>query len=205
MRTFAAIGTALAVLLTTLILGSASPASAGHPRTYLGPGDAKVNGIGGEAIIRKDKRWGYIYISGKHSSHLRIKYIERKNSLRYRDTRTHKATLPKRGCHREKVKKGISVVCKIPKKFDGKKVFVQVWPRLGNDYVDGRTLPKRFRLWVLADAGNDVVYGGDGADFVNGAKGNDRMYGGKGNDWLRGGPGADVIKGGAGKDRIAHG
>ncbi|KAA1420332.1 hypothetical protein F0U44_06965 [Nocardioides humilatus] len=84
-------------------------------------------------------------------------------------------------------------------------MYIQVWPRLGNDFTDGRTLPARFRLWVLTDAGNDVTYGGDGADFVNGAKGNDRIYGGAGHDWLRGGPGADRIVGGGGGDRVSHG
>ena len=96
-------------------------------------------------------------------------------------------------------------MCSVPPRFRGKRMFVQVWPRLGHDYVDGRTLSRHFRLWVLADAGNDVVYGGAGADFVNGAKGNDRVWGGAGHDWLRGGPGADKLHGGPGKDRIARG
>ncbi|MCB0894009.1 MAG: hypothetical protein H6529_13270 [Nocardioides sp.] len=182
----------------------AGPAVAGHPPLMLGPGDAHVSGIGHEAIIRHSK-YGYVYISGKHSSHLRVKYVEHRNALRYRDTRTAKLKLPAHGCQREKVKTGISAVCTIPKSFDHKKVFVQVWPRLGNDYVDGRTLPRRFRLWVLTDAGNDVVLGGAGSDFVNGAKGNDRMWGGKGNDWLRGGPGLDHIHPGQGHDRVAQG
>jgi Ca2+-binding RTX toxin-like protein len=170
----------------------------------LGPGDAHVSGIGHEAIIRKSK-FGYVYISGKHNSHLRVTYLEDRDALRYRDTRTDRLTLPKHGCEREKVEKGISAVCTIPRALDGEKVYVQVWPRLGDDYVDGRTLSSRFRLWVLADAGRDVVYGGDGADFVNGAKGNDVMWGGKGRDWLRGGPGQDRINAGDGHDRVSHG
>ncbi|HEY0952140.1 hypothetical protein [Nocardioides sp.] len=208
MRLSGIASTLLLVLVGLVGLGSpavtAGPRGGDHPPTMLGPGDAGVSGIGHEAIIRKS-RYGYIYISGKHDSHLRIKYIESRNALRYRDTRTARVKLPDHGCQREQVKTGISAVCTIPKSFDGKQVFVQVWPRLGNDYVDGRTLPHRFRLWVLADAGRDVVHGGDGADFVNGAKGNDVMWGGKGNDWLRGGPGADRIYPGDGRDRVAHG
>lgn len=204
MRLFGTAATLLALLLAGLVAGSA-PASAGHPTTSLGPGEAGVNGIGHEAVIRKSK-FGYVYISGKHNSHLTVKYVHRKgkrNILRYRDTTTLRAKLPRNGCKKEHVKKGVSVICTIPKKLRGKKVFVQVWPRLGNDYVDGSSLGRRFRLWVLTDAGRDVVKGGAGDDFVNGAKGDDKMWGGKGHDWLRGGPGHDRIHGGPGKDRIA--
>jgi serralysin len=189
----------LAVLVSSVtFLGvGTSPASAdGHPPTMLGPGDAGVSDIGGRAVIRYSK-YGPVYIAGKQNTHLRIVEVEREHSLRFRDTRTGgiKGSLPSR-CSREKVEKGISVVCQIPPRFRGNQMFVQVWPRLGNDYVDGRTLSRHFRLWVLADAGNDIVYGGAGADFVNGAKGADRAWGGPGRDWLRGG---------SGKDRIAQG
>lgn len=196
----------LAVLVSsvTFIAGGLSPASAGgHPPTMLGPGDAGVSDIGGRAVIRYSK-YGPVYIAGKQNTHLRITQVQ--NSLRFRDTRTGgiKGSLPGR-CSREKVDKGISVLCEIPARFRGNQMFVQVWPRLGNDYVDGRSLSRHFRLWVLTDAGNDVVYGGAGADFVNGAKGADRAWGGAGNDWLRGGPGADLLNGGPGQDRIAQG
>ena len=200
------ISTILIALVAALTLG-VSPASADRlPPLMLGPGDAGVSDLGGQAIIRYSK-FGPVYISGQHNQHLTVKYVEKLHSLRFRDTRTgsFKGGLPDR-CFKEKVKKGVSAVCKIPPRFrkDGRKMFVQVWPRLGNDYVDGRTLPARFRLWVLADAGRDTVFGGAGNDFVNGAKGNDRITGGAGNDWLRGGPGADSINGGAGKDRVSH-
>ena len=194
------------VASVTFLVGGAVPASAnGHPPTSLGPGDARVSDIGGRAVIRYSK-WGPVYIAGQQSSHLRITHVPDKHSLRFRDTRTGgiKGSLPGR-CSRESVDKGISIICQIPPRFRGHRMFVQVWPRLGNDYVDGRTLSRNFRLWVLADAGNDTVYGGAGADFVNGAKGADRAWGGPGNDWLRGGPSADRLVGGAGKDRIAQG
>ena len=168
-----ATASALAVLLSsvTFLAGGVSPASAadGHPPTMLGPGDANVSDVGGRAVIRYSK-YGPVYIAGKQNTHLRITQVKDLHSLRFRDTRTGgiKGSLPDR-CFREKVDQGISVVCKIPPRFQGKRMFVQVWPRLGNDYVDGRTLSSNFRLWVLADAGNDVMYGGAGADFFNGA------------------------------------
>lgn len=175
----------------------------GHPPMMLGPGDAKVHDVGGKAIIRMSK-WGYVYITGQQNNHLRVTFVEKLNALRFRDTGgTHTFGSMVKTCKREKVKRGVSAICTIPKRFDQEKKFVQVWPRLGNDYVDGRTLPKQFRLWVLADAGRDVVYGGDGDDFVNAAFDNDRAYGGKGNDFLRGGPGADHMVGGPGRDRIS--
>jgi hypothetical protein len=191
-------------LVATLAVG-VSPAKADLPPLMLGPGDAGVSDLGGAAIIRYSK-YGPVYISGQHNQHLTVKWVEKRHAIRFRDTRTNrfKKRLPDR-CVRERVKTGVSAVCKVPPRFDEKRMFIQVWPRLGHDFTDGRTLPPRFRLWVLTDAGNDVVYGGHGADFVNGAKGNDRVWGGEGRDWLRGGPGADRLNGGAGNDRIAHG
>ena len=98
--------------------------------------------------------------------------------------------------------KGIEVVCSIPAKFDDEDMYVQVWPRLGNDRVYASTLPDRFRLWALMDDGKDVVRAGDGADFVNGAMNPDRVYGGAGDDWIRTGPGNDKLWGDAGTDKL---
>lgn len=200
------ISTILVALVAALTLG-VTPASADRlPPLMLGPGDAGVSDLGGQAIIRYSK-FGPVYISGQHNQHLTVKYVEKLHSLRFRDTRTgsFKGVFPDR-CFKEKVKQGVSAVCKVPPRFrkDGRKMFVQVWPRLGNDYTNGSSLPAKFRMWVLTDAGNDVTMLGDGADFVNGAKGNDRISGGNGNDWLRGGPGSDRISGGGGKNRISH-
>ena len=198
------ISTTFIALVAALTLG-VTPASADRlPPLMLGPGDAGVSDLGGQAIIRYSK-FGPVYISGQHNQHLTVKYVEKQQSIRFRDTNTgsFKGGLPDR-CFKEKVKKGVSAVCKIPPRFRDGKMFIQVWPRLGNDFTDGRSLPAKFRMWVLTDAGNDVTMLGDGADFVNGAKGNDRITGGNGNDWLRGGPGGDNITGGGGKDRISH-
>ena len=194
--------TVSAAALAAVTVLAAAPAFADHPRMMLGPGDAHVNGIKDQALVRWSK-WGYVYIAGQQDSHLTVTFDETTNTLRYEDTGTKELVKYPDGCTPDDVSKGIAVVCTIPAEFDTKKMFVQVWPRLGNDFVDGRTLPKRFRLWVLADAGEDVVYGGDGRDFTNGAKDADHVYGGLGNDFLRTGPGNDELWGGAGKDRLA--
>ena len=63
---------------------------------------------------------------------------------------------------------------------------------------------------IDALAGNDLVYGFDGADTINGSAGNDVIYGGTGNDTLYGDAsiatsttsGADILSGGAGTDTI---
>jgi serralysin len=189
-------------LVLSVALGVGPAVAGGHPPMMLGPGDANVHNIKDEALIRMSK-FGYVYIAGQQDSHLTITFVEGANSLRYRDTGTKRLTTIPKSCHRKMVNRGIAVLCRIPPRFQDTWMFVQVWPRLGNDYVDGRTLPRKFRLWVLADAGRDVVYGGAGNDFVNGAKGYDRIYGGPGNDFLRSGPGNDLVRGGTGKDRIS--
>ena len=197
--------TTLVVALVASLAVGVTPAQADKlPPLMLGPGDAGVSDLGGQAIIRYSK-FGPVYISGQHNQHLTVKWVQSRHAIRFRDTRTgsFKGGLPDR-CVKERVRKGVSAVCKVPPRFNKQRMFIQVWPRLGHDFTDGRTLPSRFRLWVLTDDGNDVVYGGAGADFVNGAMGNDRVWGGAGRDWLRGGPGGDHINGGAGKDRISH-
>jgi len=196
--------TTLVVALVASLAVGITPAQADLPPLMLGPGDAGVSNMGGSALVRYSK-YGPVYISGKHNQHLTVKWVESRHAIRFRDTRTDRwKNLPDR-CDKERVVQGISAVCKVPPRFNTKRMFIQVWPRLGHDFTDGRTLPWRFRLWVLTDDGNDIVHGGAGADFVNGAMGNDRVWGGPGRDWLRGGPGADRINGGAGKDRISHG
>jgi len=195
----------IAALFVTIALGAtlgAGPAVADSPPHMLGPGDAGVSNIKDEALIRMSK-FGYVYIAGQQNSHLTITFDKDANALLYRDTGTKRLTTIPQGCTRKKAKKGIAVQCKVPKAFARKKMYVQVWPRLGDDYVDGRTLSRKFRLWVLADAGRDVVFGGAGNDFVNGAFDGDRVYGGPGHDFLRTGPGNDQIWGGTGRDRLS--
>lgn len=188
--------------LVWLTLPGPAPARADDlPPLMLGPGDARVSGIKDQALIRRSG-FGYVYLAGQQHSRLTVTYLEKSDSLRYRDLGTMELTTFPESCSQEQVARGISVVCAIPEKFDDTSMFVQVWPRLGNDHVDGHTLPARFRLWVLADAGADVVTCGEGDCFVNGAKGNDRIFGGIGDDWLRSGPGVNHVVGGGGDDRI---
>ncbi|MFN8194174.1 MAG: hypothetical protein U0R80_07815 [Nocardioidaceae bacterium] len=198
---------ALASLTATVVLAlglGAAPAHANphHPDMMLGPGEAGVHGIKDKALVRMSK-WGFVYIAGQQGSHLTITHDGTNHTLRYVDTGTKRLGSIPRACTRGKVAKGIAVTCTIPEKFRGKTQFVQVWVRLGNDYVDGHTLGRQFRLWTLADAGRDVVKGGAGNDFVNGAKDGDRVFGNAGNDLLRTGKGNDHLWGGAGKDRLS--
>ena len=191
--------------LVWLTLPGPPPARADDlPLLMLGPADAHVSGIRDQALIRTSG-FGYIYLAGQQDSRLTVTYLENSDSLRYRDLGTTELTTFPESCSQEQVARGISVVCAIPEKFDDTSMFVQVWPRLGNDHVDGHTLPARFRLWVLADAGADVVTCGEGDCFVNGAKGNDRIFGGIGADWLRSGPGVNHVVGGGGDDLRGRG
>ena len=192
--------TCLAV--TCLTLTGPAPAQAEDlPPLMLGPGDAQVHGIKDQALIRTST-FGYVFIAGQQHSRLVVTYLEDSDRLRYRDLGTAELTTIPESCEQEAVGHGISVVCAVPERFDDEPMFVQVWPRLGNDHVDAHTLPDRFRLWVLADAGADVVRCGEGDCFVNGALGNDRIFGGVGDDWLRSGPGVNRVVGGGGADRI---
>ena len=54
-------------------------------------------------------------------------------------------------------------------------------------------------------AGDDEIYGGDGADVIRGNGGSDRLSGDAGNDTLQGGEGDDYLLGGAGADSIDGG
>ena len=58
---------------------------------------------------------------------------------------------------------------------------------------------------ILADAGNDVVYGYLGSDVINGKEGNDTLYGGLGHDTLYGDDGNDTLMGEAGDDYLYGG
>jgi serralysin len=53
---------------------------------------------------------------------------------------------------------------------------------------------------LIAGAGNDTLFGGDGADLLGGDAGHDDLRGGFGNDTIDGGADADTLTGGAGND-----
>jgi Ca2+-binding RTX toxin-like protein len=60
-----------------------------------------------------------------------------------------------------------------------------------------------FTFAVSAGAGNDSLFGGEGADVLNGDAGNDLIHGRGGNDTISGGLGADYVVGFAGDDVIS--
>lgn len=196
----------LCAVVAVAFAGLAVPAAATAktadlPPVYLGPGDAKVSNIKDMALIRKSE-FGFRYIAGQQDSHLTITIED--GAVVYRDTGTRKLGRIHKRCSAQPADQGIAVRCTIPPKFR-ESMFLEVWPRLGDDFVDGSTLPANIRLWVLADAGNDTVYGGAGDDFVNGAMGDDVIHGGGGDDWIRGGIGNDTIHGGDGNDHLVGG
>jgi serralysin len=144
---------------------------------------------------------GYLYRAGQQDSHLVISRVD--GGLRFADRGTAELRSIPGSCHRKKVRTGIAAVCSVPSRFGARNpMTLQIWPRLGDDYVDSRTLSRAFRLSVLADAGHDVVKLGAGNDFVNGAQDGDRIRGGAGRDWIRTGIGNDRIFGGAGRDKL---
>ncbi len=54
----------------------------------------------------------------------------------------------------------------------------------------------------LATAGDDDIWGGDGADTIFGDAGNDRIWGDEGADIIEGGAGSDVVNAGANDDVV---
>ena len=148
---------------------------------------------------------GYYYDAGQQNTHLVVTEVE--GGLRYADRRTDvlrdKRRMPD-SCDRKPSKVGLVVVCGVPNDVSARNPFrVKVFTRLGDDYVDTSALRAGFRLYGLADQGNDTFFGGDGNDFVNGAPGIDRVRGGAGHDLLRGGQQHDVVFGGPGKDKLS--
>lgn len=201
-RALAVSVSSLALALSGLVHMSSSPAQADQslPPTELLGDSGPVMPLKDKARIIQSK-WGYRFIAGQQDSHITITPVD--DGLLYTDTGTKKWRDLAPGCTKRKADKGIAAWCALPKKYRGDTtMFLEVWPRLGNDFVDGSTLPAKYRLWTLADAGNDEVHGGAGDDFTNGAQNNDVVYGNDGNDWLRGGIGTDSLFGGDGADKL---
>lgn len=147
---------------------------------------------------------GYRYTGGQQDNNLVVTRTDK--GLRFRDTRTRSwKSLPSM-CQRQRVGRGIAAVCAVPSTTSLQNpTLLEIHPRLGDDYVDGRTLSAAWEMAVLVDAGRDIVHLGDGNDFVNGAFQRDRVYGGAGRDWIRTGDGSDLIRGGAGSDYLVGG
>lgn len=193
----------LAVVLTfaTAATAVASPSQAEYePPLVLWSGDSGEGFLVNAAVLRRTEG-GYRYVAGKQNTHLTITRLE-DGRLLFVDTGTRELRELPRTCDRRAVSTGVAAVCRIPAAFQEGEIYLEVWPRLGNDFVDGSTLSAKFRLWVLTDWGSDTVHSGAGRDFVNGAKGLDRVWAGAGDDWIRTGPGNDRIWGEDGDDEL---
>ena len=212
-----------AALATTLALTTVAPtATADQPEGYgpthpfddsIMPDDGPQPKVTGHQALILRTTHGYRFISGAQGARLRITVAG--DRLRFRDTGLWSWKSLPDSCTKVRVSRGKAASCAIP---DGASieapVLLEIRPRLGNDRVDGRGLPARFQMAVLADAGRDTLFGGRGHDYLGGATDNDRSYGGAGNDWIRGGDGRDRLYGGkhadwinglSGRDRIRGG
>ena len=168
-----------------------------HPLTELVDGHlGEIEPMKDQGILRVNT-CGINYASGQQNSNLTIKMANGK--LHFTDKGTKSWKRISDNCRRVKVDKGVSAVCTVPKRFEDS-MFVTVWPRLGHDRIIATKVPSWIRIWVLTDAGDDVVKAGPGDDFVNGAMGRDRIFGGAGQDWIRGGDDKDFINAGGGDD-----
>ena len=157
--------------------------------------------------------YGYRFISGSNGARLRI--TEANGRLRFRDSGLRSWKSLPGSCRKAKASQGRAASCAVPGGASTRNpVLLEIRPRLGNDVVDGRGLPARIEMAVLADAGRDTIYGGAGNDYLGGAMDRDRAFGGAGKDWMRGGDGRDRLFGGPhsdwiigleGRDRIAGG
>lgn len=171
-----------------------------HPPTVLKGQFGPASDLHQAATIKKTDG-GYRFIAGRQDSHLTV--TARAGKLHFRDTGTRYLKGIPSSCHRQAASPGIAATCSIPAKYGpSHRMYVEIWPRLGDDYIDGSQLSSTFRFWVLSDAGRDTVLGGHGADFVNGAADADRVHGGGGNDWIRTGKGDDHVWGDAGADKL---
>ena len=196
----------LAVLALLLPLAAVLPAEAYGPRCSY---DKILNGqytlipLKNQAMITREK-CGYRFRAGQQDSHLVVTVVD--DGLRFHDRGTRQWKSIPRACRRAAAARGVAAVCPVPRDTARRNpLLIEIWPRLGDDYVDTSALPARFQVAALVDAGRDVVHLGAGHDFVNGAFDTDRVSGGGGNDWIRTGEGSEVLRGGRGHDRLVAG
>ncbi|WP_370248580.1 calcium-binding protein [Nocardioides sp.] len=202
-------------LTLLLVLAGLTPRADPALADAAGPGQpglpiTELLGEGGPAIPMKDQAMllvtlrGYRYIAGQQDSDLTISLVD--GRLQYVDTGTERWKRVPRVCRRLTVPRGIGASCPVPARLLlPRPVFLEVWPRLGDDTITATDLPANVRMWVLADDGADVISTGPGDDFVNAAQGDDRVDTGDGDDWVRGGIGTNVLASGPGEDRLVGG
>ena len=199
------LGHALAVLVAAGVTASTAGAQAANPagppynfRTYIDYGG--VTPLKNQAIIDRTKH-GWRYRAGQQNSHLVVTRVS--GGVRFVDTRTGSFKSLASACRKQRVARGVAAVCPVPSDVSpSRPLLIEVWPRLGDDYVDTSSLSANFAVSVLGDAGHDVSHFGAGPDFFNGAAGNDRVTGGGGRDWLRTGKDHDRIRGEGGNDYL---
>jgi serralysin len=212
-RTLGLTGAVLMAMAMTTSLAGSTFASGGSParstKINAGPEcpfttELTVTGVEplkNQAVIDRTS-CGYRFRAGQQNSHLTITVVS--GGLLFADTGTAAwKTLARKCTAQHHVKKGVAAICKVPKKYSNyNPLLIEIWPRLGNDYVDASTLPAMFSEAFLSDKGNDVGHLGAGADYFNGGPGRDKVWGGAGNDWLRTGDDGDQIWGGDGNDYL---
>jgi serralysin len=198
-----------ATLSLAPMLMLATGAQAGQPEGY-GPSDPFDDALMGDTgpvepmknqakIVRT--KYGYMLTAGQQNSHLSVTLVD--GRLRFADTGTRSWKSLPGSCKAQRASRGIAATCRVPATTSAADpTLLEFHPRLGNDYVGGRTLPAVFEMAVLADAGRDTVFAGHGNDFINAAQDADRAHGGAGNDWIRGGKGGDHIWGDSGNDYL---
>lgn len=205
MRLIAALAVATALFALPMLT---TPAAAGPDGTYFeyGPTAAYEDAltpahtyevIRQRAVIDRTAD-GYRFTSGWRDNHLTITYVD--GLLEFHDSATDQWKRLPSSCTARSVSKGVAATCEVPA--DPGLMLLEIHPRLGNDAIDGRTLPATFEMAVLADQGNDVVHTGAGKDFVNTAIGVDRVHSGDGRDWIRAGISNDLVWSGPDADYV---
>jgi hypothetical protein len=151
-------------------------------------------------MLSKSKH-GYLFRAGQQDTHLEVTLTS--SGLRFEDSGTKEFRKLTNVCKEKKAGRGIAAVCPVPGNISQRQpLLIEVWPRLGNDYVDTSTLPAEYSVTVLGDKGQEEVHFGAGWDFFNGYSQRDKVWGGGGNDWFRPGLGNDLVVGGPGNDDV---
>lgn len=209
--------TATALVAAAAVAGSSGPVGSGDDlraaadlRDLAGPPyefttklvDGRQVGkpLTGVAVIDRTEH-GYVYRAGSQDSHLVVTQV--KGGLRFADSGTPRFKGLADQCRKARARRGVAAVCAIPSGISTKQpLLVEVWPRIGDDFLDTTRLSANFAVTMLGDLGDDEARFGPGSDFFNGHMGHDRVYGGEGDDWIRTGDDADVIRGGPGNDYL---
>ncbi len=208
LRSISSIVTLVAV--ATLTAAGMQPGGAAAAPT--GPGDraapdvrtARTPAAPPRRVSLTKNAQGYYYSAWGSDNRITVTLVG--NRLHFRDTHVIGWTRLARQCRKERVARGVSASCRVPASVSvGHPLVIKLEMRLGNDYVDTRTLPAQFSATVLADQGKEEVHTGDGDDFINGAFQRDRIWAGEGNDWVRSGEADDLVFGEGGKDHLVGG